>query len=128
MERRLRKHAEFVRAQRSGRRIGTPHFTLLVAAQPPPPRPARMGLVVSRAIGNAVRRNRVKRVCRECFRLSTWLPEGVDLVVIARAGAPELGLEEVRAEWRAVERLLKARAADALAGKAAKAAAGTHRT
>ena len=124
MERRLRKHAEFVRAQRSGRRIGTPHFTLLVAAQPPPARPARparMGLVVSRAIGNAVRRNRVKRLCRECFRLSAWLPEGVDLIVIARAGAPELGLEQVRAEWRAVERLLKARAADALAANAAKA-------
>ena len=67
-----------------------------------------MGLVVSRAIGSAVRRNRVKRLCRECFRLSSWLPDGVDLVVIARAGAPELGLEDVRAEWRAVARLLKA--------------------
>jgi ribonuclease P protein component len=78
-----------------------------------------MGLVVSRAIGSAVRRNRVKRVCRECFRLSpTLLPEGVDLVVIARPGAPELGLDAVRAEWRAVERLLKARAAEALARKA----------
>jgi ribonuclease P protein component len=117
--RRLRKHAEFVRAQKSGRRIGTPHFTLLVAQQPPPPRPARMGLVVSRAVGGAVQRNRVKRLCRECFRLAPHLlPEGVDLVVIARAGAPELDLEQVRAEWRAVERLLKARAAEALARKA----------
>jgi ribonuclease P protein component len=77
-----------------------------------------MGLVVSRAIGSAVRRNRVKRLCRECFRLSPQLlPDGVDLVVIARPGAPELGLDEVRAEWRAVERLLKARAAEALAHK-----------
>jgi ribonuclease P protein component len=95
--------------------VGTPHFTLLVAAQPPPPRAPRIGLVVSRAIGSAVRRNRVKRLCRECFRLSPWLPDGVDLVVIARRGAPELGLEQVRAEWRAVARLLKARAAEALA-------------
>jgi ribonuclease P protein component len=112
---RLRKHAEFVHAQRGGRRVGTRHFTLLVAAQPPPPRPARLGLVVSRAVGNAVRRNRVKRLCRECFRL--WpdlLPEGVDLVVIARPSASDLGLEDVRSEWREVERLLKRRASEAL--------------
>ncbi len=113
--RRLRRHGEFVRAQRSGRRVGTPHFTLLVAAQPPPPRPARLGLVVSRAVGSAVRRNRIKRLCRECFRLSKPLPDGVDLVVIARAGSPELDLEQVRAEWRGVQGLLKARAAEALA-------------
>ena len=52
-------------------------------------------------------RNRVKRVCRECFR--TWpdlVPSGVDLVVIARQGAPELDLAQVRAEWLGVERLL----------------------
>jgi ribonuclease P protein component len=116
VERRLRKHAEFVRAQRAGRRVGTPHFTLLVAAQPPPPRPARLGLVVGRRVGGAVRRNRVKRLCRECFRaLPGLLPVGVDLVVIAREGAPELGLAEVRAEWRAVEGLLKKRAVEALA-------------
>jgi ribonuclease P protein component len=114
--RRLRRHGEFVVAQRSGRRVGTPHFTLLVAAQPPPPRPSRLGVVVARRVGTAVRRNRVKRLCRECFR--TWpelLPDGVDLVVIAREGAPELALADVRAEWRAVAPLLKKRAVEALA-------------
>jgi ribonuclease P protein component len=113
---RLRRHSEFVRAQRSGRRVGTTHFTLLVAAQPPPPRAARLGVVVGRKIGTAVRRNRVKRLCRECFR--NWpdlLPRGVDLVVIAHPGAQNLVLAEVRAEWRAVENLLKKRAAEALA-------------
>ena len=114
--RRLRRHPEFARAQRSGRRVGTPHFTLLVALQPPPPRAARLGVVVARKVGIAVSRNRVKRLCRECFR--NWpdlLPHGVDLVVIARPGAHELGLAEVQAEWRAVEALLKKRAAEALA-------------
>jgi ribonuclease P protein component len=132
-DRRLHAHGEFVRAQRSGRRVGTTHFTLLVALQPqvnrraaepthgteaeaPSPRPARLGLVVGRKVGTAVRRNRVKRLCRECFR--TWpdlLPDGVDLVVIAREGAHTLGLADVRAEWRAVERLLRKRSAEALA-------------
>jgi ribonuclease P protein component len=116
VNRRLRKHGEFVLAQRSGRRVGTAHFTLLVAPQPPPPRPARMGLVVARRVGSAVGRNRVKRLCRECFR--TWpelLPDGVDLVVIAREGAADLGLGQVQAEWRAVGPLLKKRAVEALA-------------
>lgn len=114
-DRRLRKHAEFARAQRSGRRVGTPHFTLLVAAQARPAK-ARLGLVVGKRVGAAVRRNRIKRLCRECFRL--WpelLPAGVDLIVIARDGADRLGLAEVRAEWLAAELRLKQRAAETLA-------------
>jgi ribonuclease P protein component len=115
-DRRLRRHPEFARAQRSGRRVGTTHFTLLVAAQPPPPRAARLGVVVGRKVGTAVRRNRVKRLCRECFR--NWpdlLPSGVDLVVIAHPGAQKLVLADVQAEWQTVEFLLKKRAAEALA-------------
>ena len=67
-------------------------------------------------IGNAVARNRVKRVCRECFRLwPEWLPDGVDLVVVARLGAETLGLAEARAEWEDVSGLVRSRAEEALA-------------
>ena len=122
-DRRLRKHAEFARAQghKDTRRVGTAHFTLLLAAQRVPG-PSRLGLVVGRRIGGAVQRNRVKRLCRECFRTHPdLLPVGVDLIVIARPGAPELDLERVRAEWLGVERLLRKRATEALAR-----AAGPH--
>ncbi|MGD0675661.1 MAG: ribonuclease P protein component [Polyangiaceae bacterium] len=115
-ERRLRRHSEFVRAQRTGRRVGTAHFTLLVSSRAQRQDPARLGLVVARKIGNAVRRNRVKRLCRECFR--TWpdlLPKGVDLVVIARQGADKLSLAEVQSEWLGVRALLQRRAMEALA-------------
>jgi ribonuclease P protein component len=115
-ERRLRKHAEFVRAKRLGGRVGTAHFTLLVAPQKGDALEPRLGIVAARAIGGAVQRNRVKRLCRECFR--TWpglLPPGVDLIVIARPGAPELGLTDVRSEWLGVVRLLRKRAEEALA-------------
>ncbi len=124
--RRLSRHTEFVYAQREGRRVSTAHFVLLVSARratatplPAPqalPAPARLGIVTSRKIGGAVQRNRVRRLCRECFR--RWpdlLPAGVDLVVIARPGAPEMALASVEAEWRAALPQLKKRAREALA-------------
>ncbi len=46
----------------------------------------RLGLSVSRKVGNAVARNRFKRLYREAFRLTrTELPTGLDLVVIPRS-------------------------------------------
>lgn len=48
----------------------------------------RLGLSVSRRVGNAVLRNRWKRLIREVFRLHrTTLPTGLDLVVRPRRGA-----------------------------------------
>jgi ribonuclease P protein component len=54
------------------------------AGQPP-----RVGLVVSKAVGNAVVRNRTKRVLRDLMssRLDQ-LPEGVDVVIRAKADLP----------------------------------------
>jgi|HubBroStandDraft_5_1064220.scaffolds.fasta_scaffold980976_1 ribonuclease P protein component len=116
-DRRVRKRREFVHVQGVARRVTTRHYVLLVAAREPPGAgPARLGLVVTKKIGNAVARNRVKRVCRECFRQwPEWLPSGVDLVVVARLGAETLGLAEVRAEWKDVSGLVRNRAEEALA-------------
>jgi ribonuclease P protein component len=115
-ERRLRKRAEFVRGQSEGRRVSTAHFTLLVARSPRVDAASRLGVVVTRKIGGAVTRNRIKRLCRECFR--SWpelLPNGIDLIVIAKSGAGALGLAEVRLEWERVASILKKRALEVLA-------------
>jgi ribonuclease P protein component len=116
-DRRLRKRADFLRVQSSGLRVPSPHFTLLVAARPDEASaPARLGIVASAKVGGAVKRNRIKRLCRECFRLwPDFAPNGVDVVVVARSGAHELGLAEVRAEWERAHRTLQKRAAEALA-------------
>jgi len=120
-DRRVRKRSEFIHVQGASRRVTTPHFVLLVAARAvkageAKAHPARLGFIVTRKVGCAVERNRIRRVCRECFRMwSGLLPNGVDLVVIARQGAEKLGLASVRAEWGEVSKLLRRRAEEALA-------------
>ena len=119
-ERRIRRRAEFLRIQAEGERAQTAHFVLLVAAQAEPG-PSRLGVVVTKKVGNSVARSRVKRLCRECFR--QWpdlVPDGVDLVVIARQGADELVLRQVREEWERTRKRLLERCAAAL-GKRKKA-------
>jgi ribonuclease P protein component len=59
----------------------------------------RLGITVSRRVGNAVHRNRVKRLVREVFRRERALfPEGCDVVVVARSGADALDYAAARAE------------------------------
>jgi len=102
--------------QANGVRTSTSHFVLLVARREeakdcpdPMNAPSRIGIVVTKKVGNAIVRNRVKRLCRECFRLwPDFAPPGIDLVVIAREGAGELALKTVQDEWsRARPSLLK---------------------
>jgi ribonuclease P protein component len=69
-----------------------------------------VGIVVSRKVGNAVTRNRVRRRLREALtaRMRTQpLPpgiQGVDLIVIARPSAAEAGYDDLR---RSLERALE---------------------
>ena len=115
-----------MRIQSTGRRVTAPHFVFLLAPQEgeaADEREARLGIVVTKKVGTAAQRNRIKRVCRECFRLwPTFLPNGFDVVVIAQKDAFTLGLSDVRVEWeRARPALLKRCESPAAADPANKA-------
>lgn len=95
---RIRRRADFTRIQDGGAKVSTPHF-LLLGERREDDAPARLGVVASRKVGNAVCRNRAKRLIREAFRRhAARLPPGLDLVVVARPGAHELAAAEAEAE------------------------------
>jgi ribonuclease P protein component len=88
---RLRKRPDFRRVQGQGKRLRTPR--LLVMVQPSKGPSNRFGLTVSRKVGNAVTRNRVKRWLREAIRRNHHQVDGpVDVVFIARREAADAGL------------------------------------
>jgi ribonuclease P protein component len=98
---RLRRSGEFARIRRAGLRFQTTYFVVYAAKSPDTER-TRLGVTVSRRVGKAVARNRIKRRIRECFRLSLrdMLPQGTDMVVIARRGAAALDTPAINAELR----------------------------
>jgi ribonuclease P protein component len=91
---RLSRSAEFERVYRQGRSTGNRYLVLYAFPNPSAQGP-RLGLSVSRKVGGAVERNRVKRLLREAFaRLEPELDPAQDVVVVARPSALELAERE----------------------------------
>jgi ribonuclease P protein component len=91
---RLSRSAEFERVYRQGRSVANRHLVLYTFPNASTERP-RLGLSVSRKVGGAVERNKVKRLLREAFsHAENELLAGQDVVVVARPTAGELAERE----------------------------------
>lgn len=98
---RLRKRPEFLNLSRWGKKIHAPHFVIIT--RPNDREEARLGVTVSSKVGNAVGRNRVKRLVRECFRrYRHQIVPSQDVLVIARKGAVNLSCGEVENELKQI--------------------------
>lgn len=94
---RILKQWDFVNLNRWGKRRPTRHF--IITFKRNGLGFTRLGVRVSKRIGNAVMRNKIKRLVRECFRLNkTYFPEGYDILITARKCPKILGLSEISQE------------------------------
>lgn len=103
-ERRLRKRSEFQTVYEDGLRVPARFLTLFLRRTSLSV-PGRFGLTVSRKVGNAVVRGRVKRLLRESIRLS-WdlLPNGSEAVFHARPPIRDADFEALQSEVKRVLR------------------------
>jgi ribonuclease P protein component len=106
---RVRKRSEFLEIQSGGLRVSGDCLVFILSRREPG-QPLRLGITASRKIGNAVQRNRARRLIREAFRaVFSELPAALDIVVIVRKPLGERKLSAVLAEWqRALPRIRRA--------------------
>jgi ribonuclease P protein component len=94
---RLRKRPEFLKLSRTGRKIHSTHFVIVSGRNDCGE--TRLGVTVSGKVGNAVVRNRIKRVLREFFRRRRQeLGAGLDFLVIAKKNAADISSRHIAEE------------------------------
>ena len=98
----MRLRPEYLAIQNGGRRVSGTHLMVFTLAGS-----GRVGITVSRKVGGAVVRNRVKRWIRECVRRGRAAFSGqVDFVVVARPAAAAAGQAGICRELAALARRL----------------------
>ena len=90
---RLLKRHDFIKLSANARKWITPNFIILLGE--PAESYSRLGITVSKKVGNAVARNHVKRLIRDFFRSNREKFPISDYNIIARSGAVYLGYAAV---------------------------------
>ena len=95
-EQRIKKNPEFQLVFRHGSSMANRQF-VLYQLKKKDQESFRLGLSVSKKVGNAVVRNQVKRYIRQAFlELSPQLQSDVDYIVIARKPAAEMDFHQIK--------------------------------
>ncbi len=84
---RLKRRPDFVAVQSEGQKLHGRHVLAISRRRLRPEQIGRLGLTVTKKVGNAVVRNRIKRMLREWLRLHGWVPMGWDVVLVAKDSA-----------------------------------------
>jgi len=108
--RRLLRHADFERVYKQGRRHFAVHMTVFYLQRENVPAGLRVGFTVSKVLGGAVQRNRMKRRLREVVRLSVQPEVAVDVVINPKRSLLAADFGEVQSEvakaFRVIEKSL----------------------
>jgi ribonuclease P protein component len=98
----IRKRSEYLNIYERGMRKHSANFTVIVVNNQGSDK--RLGITVTKKVGDAVKRNRIKRLVREFFRLNKYrLASSQDIVIIGKRFLPTFTYQGVCAE---LERLL----------------------
>lgn len=84
---RLRQRVDYLAVQTGGMKLHGRHVLAIARRRAEPEPCGRLGLTVTKKVGNAVVRNRIKRMLREWMRLHGWVPAGWDMVLVAKDSA-----------------------------------------
>jgi ribonuclease P protein component len=104
---RIKKNAEFQEVFKKGKSVANRQFVVYSLKRSGQTN-YRIGLSVSKKVGNAVTRNRIKRYLRQSFlELSDQLHKDIELIVIARKPAATMSFAEVKGSMTHVLRLAK---------------------
>jgi ribonuclease P protein component len=99
---RICKRRDYLTIYEQGVRSYSRHFTVIACGNQEGN--SRLGITVTKKVGNAVQRNRIKRLLREFFRLNkSGLSSSQDIVIMAKKNAHALTYQDV---CRELERLL----------------------
>ena len=86
-EQRLRQRAEYIAVQSNGMKVHGRHVLAIARRRSDTALAGRLGLTVTKKVGNAVVRNRIKRLLKEWLRHHGWVPTGWDMVLVAKDSA-----------------------------------------
>ena len=97
---RLRSRAEFQRSRKEGKSFAGKYLVVSVLRDEGATEPLRFGIILTRKVGNAVARNRVRRRVRSLLsKYGGRIEPGHQLVIIARYTAPGASFDELENDW-----------------------------